>query len=138
VRVLFKGPEGAYWAGKELRAASVDTAKISALADLQLATGWTMPQIMKHAELEMVGVRILSFLTLRSAGMFVSWDEVGDIVLDDLEIIADPGDPQVVEDPQGARGGSTPGDAPDTAADAPASPRKPKKSGSATRSAPAK
>jgi len=136
VLVKFNGPEGAYFVGKELRAANLDAAKIGALADLQIATGWTMPVLMEHAKLEMVGVQILAFLTLRNAGMQVSWNDVREVALADVEIIPEPGDdPEAVADPQPARSGSTPGDEPDTDASPAPSPRKPKSSGSGKRSA---
>lgn len=141
MRVLFKGPEGAYWVGKEFRVSSVESSKISALSDLQIATGWKMPELMKNAELEMVGVRMLAFLTLRNAGQYVSWDAVGDVSITDLEFIHEPGDdPDAGDgaDPQGARGGSTPGDADDTPQHPEKSPSKPKSPGSGKRSGPGK
>lgn len=135
--VKFNGPEGAFFVGKELRAANIDSAKIGALADLQIATGWTMPVLMEHAKLEMVGVQILAFLTLRNAGMFVSWQDVCDVALADLEIISEPGDgagPD--EDPR--QGGSTPDAAPAVAAQTAQSPTKRAKPGSGKRSGPGK
>lgn len=93
MRIKFLGPEGAKFAGTELRGITPNMAKTGDLAAIQLATRWKMPELLNNVNtLEMVGTQAAFFLTLRNAGFFVSWEEAGNIAQGDFETIQEPGD----------------------------------------------
>lgn len=134
-RLRFNGPEGSKFEGLDLVMVAPGKAKIRDLAELQRGTGLKMADLQAAlADNEALGMQAVVFLTLRNAGLMVSFDEAGDFAEDDFDVTAEPGDlPSEAADPTSARSGSTPGDEP--AKDVKVSPRKPSKSGSKTRSA---
>jgi hypothetical protein len=143
VRVKFIGPADAKFAGHELVGITPDKAAIRHVAAIQMATGWKLPELNKNLlEYELVGTQAVMFLTLRTAGFFVSWDEAGDLTEADVQTIQEPGDagPQpdaggAEVDPTPARTDSVPGEVPDAAL--PPAPLKPARTPSKPRSVPA-
>ena len=138
MRIHFKGPEGSKFVGLNLRGIRPDKGKIRDLAAIQESTGWSMEDLNKRLTTqEMVTAQVVVFLSLRNAGMFVTWDEVGDFAQDEVEVVEEPGDRPAVEDPaedpQTAPTDSARGAAASTAETT--APRKAASRGSRTRSA---
>ena len=87
--------------------------RMSDLAALQRETGWKMPRVQEMYELEVIGLQMVAFFTLRKNGHMISFAKAGEL-LDEVEFIPEDGDlPQDDEaDPTAASTGSGRGDEP--------------------------
>jgi len=133
-RLRFLGPEGSKFEGLDLVMVRPGKAKIRDLAELQRGTGLKMADLQDAlGNNEALAMQAVVFLTLRNAGLMVSFDDAGDFGEDELDVVTEPGDVPMAADPTSARSGSTPGAEPVKASKG--SPSKPPKSGSKTRSA---
>ena len=132
-RLRFLGPEGSKFEGLDLVMVRPGKAKIRDLAELQRGTGLKMADLQDAlGNNEALAMQAVVCLTLRNAGLMVTFDEAGDFGEDELDVVTEPGDVPAA-DPTSARSGSTPGGEPVKASKG--SPSKPSKSGSKTRSA---
>lgn len=115
---------------KPLVAVNLNTATNRAVLALQMQTGWKLAELREKAEI--AGQMMLEFLTLHNAGFTsVTWDDILDLPLADVEFIQEPGDLAAQETGGGdAQGEAHPEGSPRD--DAPATPRR-----AATRSKPA-
>lgn len=65
--------------------------RMSDLAALQRETGWKMPRVQEMYELEVIGLQMVTFFTLRKNGHMISFAKAGDL-LDEVEFIPEDGD----------------------------------------------
>lgn len=96
---------------------NIDTGRIRDVAELQQQTGWKLPEVRETiAKNETYSAAVVTFLSLRAAGVAITWDDVLDLSYNDFKVIAEPGDFRGTEaaapDPQSPSGASAPDDEP--------------------------
>ncbi|HUX70573.1 MAG TPA: hypothetical protein VMV41_08705, partial [Cellulomonadaceae bacterium] len=79
MRIKFTGPDGAKYAGVELVAINnTQRARTDAIAAAEFATGCKLEVLQERANASAgLTAHLTLFMTLRNAGFWVTWDEVG-------------------------------------------------------------
>jgi hypothetical protein len=100
LRFIINGTDYQAVTGQDYRGRTRD------IAALQAETGWTLRRIEQmtkgdedHPPLELVGLQIALYLTLRKHGRMITYARAGEL-LDDVDVQQDPGD----EEPAGQPG----------------------------------
>lgn len=95
MRIKFIGPAGAKFAGVELVGIQdTQRARSDAIAAAEFATGYKLRELVERtSQSEGLTAQLTLFMTLRNAGFWVTWDEVGAITGEDYDVIVEPSDP---------------------------------------------
>jgi hypothetical protein len=121
VRIKFTGPDGAKYAGLELVAINdTQRARTDALAAAEFATGLELDTLVARTKVSAgLTTHLTLFMTLRNAGFWVTWDEIGALTGEHYEVVVEPSDrsadddaEDTAEDPTPARTVSVPGAGP--------------------------
>lgn len=112
-----------------LRAINPSNAPIRLVAELQMETGWDLKTFRQNGA-TMYTFAMSAWLTLHNAGFTtITWDEAGNLAMDDIEFIEEPGDRAAAaaagvldEQEEDASEPASPDSSPDSA---PVEPRKP-------------
>ncbi len=121
MRIKFTGPDGAKFAGVELVAIhDTQRARTDALAAAEFATGLKLDVLVERTKVSAgLTTHLTLFMTLRNAGFWVTWDEVGAFTGQDYEVVVEPSDrsdddaaEDTAPDPTSARTVSVPGAGP--------------------------